>query len=126
MKYKKCIKIVAAVIAVMVICLPALDCYAWSFDDLTGKGKEVADTSSDIFSQLDSELPDSFLKKVEGRTEPRNVFRGVIPAVMGRETPSKRFRTPKRYRERCQIPARCRTNGLAPYRYRIKKGKTPW
>ena len=65
MKYKKCIKIVAAVIAVMVMCVPALDCYAWSFDDLTGKGKEVADTSSDIFSQLDSELPDSFLKKID-------------------------------------------------------------
>jgi len=59
---------------------------------------------------------------IEGRTEPRNVFRGVIPAVMGRETPSKRFQMPKRYRERYQIPARCRTNGLAPYRYR-KKGE---
>lgn len=65
MKYKKCIKIVAVVIAVMIICVPALDCYAWSFDDLTGKGKEVADTSSDMFSQLDNELPDSFLKKIE-------------------------------------------------------------
>ena len=41
---------------------------------------------------------------------------------MGRETPSKRFQTPKRYRERYQIPVRCRTNGLAPYRYR-KKGE---
>ena len=59
---------------------------------------------------------------IEGRTEPRNVFRGVIPAVMAQETPPKRFRKPKRYRERCQIPARCRTNGLAPYRYR-KKGE---
>lgn len=65
MKYKKCIKIVAVVIAVMIICVPALDCYAWSFDNLTGKGKEVADTSSDMFSQLDNELPDSFLKKIE-------------------------------------------------------------
>ena len=59
---------------------------------------------------------------IEGRTEPRNVFRGVIPAVMGRETPSKRFQKPKRYRERSQIPAKNRTNGLAPYRYR-KKGE---
>lgn len=41
---------------------------------------------------------------------------------MGRETPSKRFQTPKRYRERYQIPVRCRTNGLTPYRYR-KKGE---
>ena len=60
---------------------------------------------------------------IEGRTEPRNVFRGVIPAVMAQETPPKRFRKPKRYRERCQIPVKCRTNGLAPYRYRIKRGK---
>ena len=59
---------------------------------------------------------------IEGRTEPRNVFRGVIPAVMAQETPPKRFRKPKRYRERRQIPVRCRTNGLAPYRYR-KKGE---
>ena len=59
---------------------------------------------------------------IEGRSEPRNVFRGVIPAVMAQETPPKRFRKPKRYRERYQIPARCRTNGLAPYRYR-KKGE---
>lgn len=42
---------------------------------------------------------------------------------MAQETPPKRFRKPKRYRERCQIPVRCRTNGLAPYRYRIKRGK---
>ena len=41
---------------------------------------------------------------------------------MAQETLPKRFQKPKRYRERYQIPAKCRTNGLAPYRYR-KKGE---
>ena len=43
---------------------------------------------------------------IEDRTEQRNAFRGVIPVVMAQETPSKPFRTPKRYRERCHVPVK--------------------